>query len=67
MTIFVGKREEKRPLGRPWRRWEYNVRMELRETAWKSVDWLYLIQDRDQWWVVSKIMNLRIPEKAGNF
>jgi hypothetical protein len=47
--IFVGKPERTRPLGRPWRRWEGNIRMVLREGGWESVDWIYLAQNRDQW------------------
>jgi hypothetical protein len=41
--IFVGKPEEKRPLGRPRRRWVDNIRMDLRETGWYGVDWIGLI------------------------
>jgi len=32
------------------RRWEYDIRMDLKETGWEGVDWIHLIQDRDQWW-----------------
>jgi hypothetical protein len=45
--IFVGKTEGKRPLGRPRRRWEDNIKMDLREMGWNGVDWLELAQDRD--------------------
>jgi hypothetical protein len=44
--IFVGKRERKRPLGK--RRWEHNIKMNLRETWWEVVDWIQLAQDKDQ-------------------
>jgi len=47
-TIFVRKPERKRPLARPRRRWEDNIRMDLRETRWECVDWIHLAQDRDQ-------------------
>jgi hypothetical protein len=47
--ILVGKPEGKRPLGRPRRRWEDNIRMDLREIGWEVVDWMHLAQDRDQW------------------
>jgi hypothetical protein len=58
----VGKPEGKRPLGRPGRRWEDNIRMDLREIGWGSMDWLDLAQDRDQWRAsVNTIMNLRVP------
>jgi hypothetical protein len=47
-NIFDGKHEGKRPLGRFRRRCEDNIRMDLRETGWKGVDWMHLEQDRDQ-------------------
>jgi hypothetical protein len=43
----VGKREEKRLLGRPRHRWEDNIRMDLREIGWGGMDWIDLAQDRD--------------------
>jgi hypothetical protein len=46
--VLVGKPEGKRPLGRPRRRWEDGVRMELREIGLGGVDWIRLAQDRDQ-------------------
>jgi hypothetical protein len=46
--ILVGKREKKTLLGRPRRRWEDNIRMDLREIRWKGVSWIYLAQDRDK-------------------
>jgi hypothetical protein len=59
--ILVGKREEKRPLGRPRRRCEDGVRMDLREIGLRGVDWIRLSQDRDRWRaVVSAVMNLRV-------
>jgi hypothetical protein len=67
-NIFVGKPEGKRPLGRNRRRWEDNIRMDLREIGWESVDWMHLAQDRDQWRaVVSTVMNLRVPQNEGEF
>jgi hypothetical protein len=44
--VFVGKSEGKRPLGRPRRRWEDGIRMDLREIGWGSVEWIHLVQDR---------------------
>jgi hypothetical protein len=41
--------KEKRPLGRPRRRWEDNIKMDLREIGWGDMDWIDLAQDRDQW------------------
>jgi hypothetical protein len=46
--ILVGKPEGKRPLGRPRRRWVYNIKMDLREIGWDGMDWIELAQDRDQ-------------------
>jgi hypothetical protein len=47
--LLVGKREGKRPLGRPRRRWVDNIRMDLGEVGWGDVDWIGLAQDRDKW------------------
>jgi hypothetical protein len=58
---LVGKPEGKRPLGRPRRRWEDNIRIDLREIGWGGVDWIDLAQDRDQWrGLVNTVMNLRV-------
>jgi hypothetical protein len=59
--VLMGKPEGRRPLGRPRRRWEDGVRMDLREIGFGSVDWIRLAQDRDRWRaVVSAVMNLRV-------
>jgi hypothetical protein len=59
--FWVGKPEGKRPLGRPRRRWEDGIRMDLREIGVGCVDWIRLSQDRDRWRaVVSAVMNLRV-------
>jgi hypothetical protein len=61
-NILVGKHEGRRPLGRPRRRWEDNIRMDLREIGFVDVDWIHLAQDRDTWWaLVNTVMNLRVP------
>jgi hypothetical protein len=61
--VLVGKPEGKRPLGRPRRRWEDGIGMDLREIGLRGVDWIRLSRDRD-WWraVVSAVMNLRVLE-----
>jgi hypothetical protein len=60
--ILVGKSEEKRPLGRPRRRWEDNIIIELREAGWEGVDWMHLAQDRDQRRdLVNTVMSVRVP------
>ena len=46
--VFVGKPEGKRPLGRPRRRWEDNINMDLQEMGYGSVDWIELARDRDR-------------------
>jgi hypothetical protein len=57
--VFVGNPQGKRPLGRPRRRWEDGIRMNLREIGLGCVDWIPLAQDRDRWRaVVSAVMNL---------
>jgi hypothetical protein len=60
--VLVGKPEGKRPLGRPRRRWEDGIRMDLLgRLAWGGVDWVRLAEDRDRWRaVVSAVMNLRV-------
>jgi hypothetical protein len=60
--ILVGKPEGKRPLGRPWHRWEDNIKMDLKEIGFEGVDWIHLPQDRGQWWaLVNTVMNLQVP------
>jgi hypothetical protein len=59
--VFVGKPERKRPLGRPRRRWEDGIKMDLGETGWEGVEWIHLAQDRDRWRVLANaVMNLRV-------
>jgi hypothetical protein len=58
---LVGKPAGRRPLGRPRRRWEDNIKMDLREVGWGGVDWINLAQDRDRWRsLVNAVMNLRV-------
>ena len=60
--VIVGKSEGKRPLGRPRRRWEDNIRMDLQEVGCGGMDWIELAQDRDRWRaLVNGVMNLRVP------
>ena len=60
--VLVGKPEGKRPLGRPRRRWEDNIRMDLQEVALGYENWIGLAQDRDSWRaLVSAVRNLRVP------
>jgi hypothetical protein len=58
--VLVGKPEGNRPLGRPRRRWEDNIKMDIQEVG-GSGDWMELAQDRDRRWaLVNTLMNLRV-------
>jgi hypothetical protein len=58
----VGKPEGTRLLGRHRRRWEDNIKMDLREVGWGGMDWIDLAQDRDRWRaLVNAVMNLLVP------
>jgi hypothetical protein len=60
--ILVHKSEGKRPLGRLRRRWEDNIKIDLRKIGWEDVDWIHLAQDREDYRAfVTMVMNLRIP------
>jgi hypothetical protein len=60
--ILVRKRQGKRPLGRPIRRWVDNIKMTLIEIGWDGIDRINLARDRDQWrTLVNTVMNLRVP------
>jgi hypothetical protein len=60
--ILVGKPEGKRPLGRSRRRWVDNIKIDLRETGWKAVDWIDMAQGRDEWRALGNIvLNLPVP------
>jgi hypothetical protein len=60
--MLVGKTEGKRPLARPRRRWEDNIKMDVQEVGAGRGDWMELAQDRDGWRaLVSTVKNLRVP------
>ena len=64
----MGKPDGKRPLGRPRRRWEDNIKMDLEEVGRGCGDWMELAQDRNRWpELVSTVMNFGVPKNAGNF
>jgi hypothetical protein len=61
-NILVGKPEGRRPLGRPRRGWEGNIKMDLGEIGFGDVDWIHFAQDRDGWRaLVNTVMSLRVP------
>ena len=64
--VLVGKPEGKIPLGRPRRRWEDNIKMDLQEVGGDFGDWMELAQDRDSWRaLVGTVMNLGVPKMRG--
>jgi hypothetical protein len=66
--LLVGNPEGKRQLGRPRRRWMNNIKMDLGEVGWCSVDWIDLAQDRDKWRaLVNSVLNLWVTEMLGNY
>jgi len=65
--VLVGRKEGKRPEGRPRRRWVKNIRLDLHEVGCRYVDWIVLAQDRDRWqMLVSVVMNFRVAKNEGN-
>jgi hypothetical protein len=59
--VLVGKPEGKRPLERPRHRWEDEIKMDLREIGWGSVEWIQLAQDSYRWRAhLSTVLNLRV-------
>jgi hypothetical protein len=65
--ILVGRPEGRRPLERPRRRWEDNIKMDLQEVGW-GMDWIELAQDNDRWrGLVNAVMNLPGSIKCGEF
>ena len=59
---LVGKPEGKRPLGRPWRRWEDNIKMYLHLVGYGGMDWIALAEDGDRWRaLVNGVLNLGVP------
>jgi len=64
--VLVGKPEGKRPLERPRRRWESNIKMDLQKVGGGCEEWMELAQDRGRWRaLVSTVMNLRVTKMRG--
>jgi hypothetical protein len=60
--VLVGRPEGKRPLGRPRRRWEVNIKIDLREIGIDGANWIQLAQDRVRWQAcVNTVINFRVP------
>jgi hypothetical protein len=60
--VLVGRPKGKRPLGRPRHKWEDNIKMNLREIGIDGVNWIWLAQNRVQWWAfVNTVMNFWVP------
>jgi hypothetical protein len=60
--VLAGRAEGERPLGKPRRRWEDSIKMDVREIGWLGMGWSNLTQDRDQWRaIVNTVMSLRVP------
>jgi hypothetical protein len=60
--VLVGTPEGRRLLGRPRRRWEGNIKMDLEEVGWGCGDWMERVEDRDTWRaLVSTVMKFRVP------
>jgi hypothetical protein len=59
--VLVGKAEGRRPLGRPRRRWEDNIKRDLQEMGGSGGNWMERAQDRDRWrTLVGTVMNFRV-------
>jgi hypothetical protein len=68
VKILVGKPERNKPRGRPRRRREDNIKMNLRKICLEALNWIRLAQNRDRWRaIVNTVVYLRVPSKAGNF
>ena len=66
--ILVGNPYGKRPLGRPKRRWQDNIKMGLQEVGCGGMGWIDMVQERDSWRaLVNAVMNLQGSTKCGEF
>jgi len=60
--VLVRKPEGKRPLGRPRRKWDDNIKKGFQDVGCEGMDWIDVAQDRDRWRaLVNAVLNLRVP------
>jgi hypothetical protein len=60
--VLVGRPESRGPMGRPRRRWEHNIKVDIREIGINGAIWIRLTQYKIRWWAfVKTVMNLRVP------
>jgi hypothetical protein len=60
--FMVGRPEGNRPLARPRRKWENNIKIDLQAVEWGDMDWIDVAQNTNRWWVfVNVVMNLQVP------
>ena len=61
----MGTPDGSRPLGKPMFRWKDNIKMDLQDVGWESMDWIDLAQKRDRTWaLVNAVINLRVPQNV---
>ena len=66
--VLVEKPEGKRTLGKPRRKWKYNIKMDIKESGMWDMGWIHLAQDRGMWRaLMNAVMVLRVQWNAGNF
>jgi len=66
--VLVGRTEAKKPLGRTSGRWDYNIKLHLRQVGWRGMEWTDMADDSESWWsFANTVMNVRAPENKGNF
>ena len=65
--ILVERAEGRRPFALPRRRWEYNIKVGLKQMGCLGVNVIRLAQDKEEWWAIVKTkMSLRLPSSVGN-
>jgi hypothetical protein len=66
--VLMGAPEEREPLGRPRHRWKNGIKMNIRAIDWGNMDWIHLVQDRNQWrTLMNMVISFRVPQNVGKF